>query len=249
MKKIKLTLAATTAAFGLATVSYAQQPFVSEAAFFPGTGLGATYDYPNSGPPGGSIGPISVPGVNVSGLNLSSGLGTITYSSTALGAQYFGLFLDMDNDLKTSTAFEDQGSASGTPFSGETWEIGDSTGSSPDPFDDANHDTLANANTMTESPQIGDVAFGLGFDYTMPSAGTETISITSSLTAPRSGFYLEQWNVQDVQNGVSQPNYLYATESFAPAGLPGVPDGGSTMTALAMGMMALAGLKYRFARK
>jgi hypothetical protein len=245
MKNFKLGLAAMTAVLGFVATTYAQQTILSEAAITSG---GTTTDYPNSGPPGETIGPVTTPGVDVSSLNLSTGIGTMTYTSTALGPQYFGLFYDIDNDLVHSTAFYDQASESGTPFTGESWEIGDSGGATL--YNDAANNTLQDANTMSSSP--GDVAFGLGVNFDNSVAGTETITIHSTLTAPSSGFYvdLEQENTQDIGTTNDQPNYLYATASFTPEGVsPTTPDGGSTLSALAMGVMALAGLKSRFARK
>jgi hypothetical protein len=247
MKTLKLILAATTATLGLATVSSAQQPYLNEIIFFEGTGTGG-YNYNAPGYPTPITG-ISVPGVNASGLNGLSGLGSITYNSSALGAQYFGVYFNIDNDLVNSTAFWDAGSASGTPSSGQTWEIGDNTLNNT--YDDANNDTLANANTIAVAPPFTDVALALGFDFDNTVPGTETITVTSSLKAPSSGFYLEEYNQQDTTNGLGydMPNYLYATESFTPSGPPGVPDGGPTVSVLAMGLMALTGLKYRFTRK
>lgn len=245
----KLALAASVI-FGLVSVSYAQQPYLNEIAL---TTDGSTYDYQQP------ISAITVPGVT-STLNTSTGLGTITYTSTAEGSQYFGLFLDIDNDLTHSTAFEDEGSASGTPLGGETWEIGDAQRTALNNiYNDAANNSLPDKNTINAAgyqPPVnkpnGDVSFGLGFDFDNAVAGTETITITSSLTAPTSGFYLEQENIQDVANGDDQPNYLYARESFTPEGQTGqgtVPDGGSTFSALVMSLTALTGLKYRFMRK
>jgi hypothetical protein len=248
MKKIKWTLAATSAFLGLATLSYAQQPYLNEVAF---TSAGTTSDFQQP------IGTISgVAGVNASGLNISSGLGTITYTSTALGSQYFGLFMDIDNDLKNSTAFEDEGSGIGTPFAGESWEVGDAQRTALNNiFNDAAANSLPNANTVNAagysppvSPPYGDVSFALGINFKNTVPGTETITITSSLTAPASGFYLEQENIQDVADGDDQPNYLSATARFTPS-TKTVPDDGSTLSALALGVMALTGLKNRFMRK
>jgi hypothetical protein len=260
MKSITFTLATTTVVLGLATASYGQAayqyPYLNEVAFT-STGNG-TSDYAQS------ITSINAPGVNVGGFNFTtgvvsgvgSGLGTITYTTTAQGLQYFGLFLDIDNDLRAGlgTAFTDVGAGVGTAPAGETWEVGDAQRNTPlYLYGDVKNNTLPDANTIGVSgyvppvnPPYGDIAFGLGFTFDNTVAGTETITITSSLTAPGSGFYLEQYGTLD---GGSQPNYLSATENFTPAGAPSVPDGGSTLSALMMGLMALTGFKYRFMRK
>jgi hypothetical protein len=245
MSKIKFTLATATLILGSVTATYAQQTFLDYAAFTSG---GLTYNYP--GTPIGSI--LSVPGITSSSLNPTTGIGAITYTSSSPGAQYLGVFLDIDNDVTHSIASDDEALAAGTPFAGETWEIGDAGGIvPPDPYDDAANNTLPNANTMTEAGKIGDVAFGVGVNFDNVTAGTETITITSSLTAPSSGFYLEQENSQDIGTGFNAPNYLSISASFAPSGSPSptAPDGGSTLSAFAMGLMALAGFKNRFMRK
>lgn len=247
-------VATAAAILGIATVSHAQNSFLNEIAFFQGVGTPPTpdpYQYDNlSSGYGTPISPMAAPGgVDTSGLNTVTGLGTISYTSTSLGPQYFGLFVNIDNDINSSIAFDDVASSSGTPAAGVSWEIGDDEGGPPDPFDDAYTDTLANANTMTEVPQEGDLAMALGFDFDNTEAGTETITITSSLTAPSSGFYLEEQDAQDLADGDSQPNYLYATETFTPNGQLSTPDGGSTWATLALGLMGLKALKQRLMRK
>jgi hypothetical protein len=61
------------------------------------------------------------PGVNEGGLNEVTGIGTITFTDTTASSGYFGVFI---NEAVGTPYWDEYGSTSESPSSGESWEIG-----------------------------------------------------------------------------------------------------------------------------
>jgi hypothetical protein len=142
----------------------------------------------------------------------ANGEGTITFTDTAVGSDYFNAFLDYELGIPF---YDENGSASGTPATGQSWEIGDSYASSI--YGDASAGALTSTNLFTnpcvagtscldnyagtyngatgipDPDYNGDVALAMGFNYTLAADEEEVITLTASETAPTSGFYLEQF--------------------------------------------------------
>lgn len=159
----------------------------------------------------------AVPGVNLSGFNQTTGLGTITYTSTTGGS--FGAWIFDINNITNGPFYNQYGTTSGTPAGGQSWEI-----DVPDYDSDSNHngDIIANsaAGTLDNTNSVQGVAddyfttcstgancndatsMAMGFSLPAPGAGLEdVVTITLSQTQPSSGFYLEQILPPDTSDG------------------------------------------------
>lgn len=194
-------------------------------------GTGPTYT-------GGTGAPGSVnfsAGMNPGG----NGLGTISYSISAAGSYSFLAFLDLE--ANGTDILHDTASANGSTAAGQTWEIGDPTDtSSSGIFAHFSTDTLING---VSGANPGDIATAMGFDFTVPAGDTAVVELTSSSSAPGSGFYLQQTG----SDGTTE--YLSGSVTISPAGTGGsVPDSGSTLSALALAFAGLAGLKSKLGR-
>lgn len=154
-----------------------------------------------------------VAGVNETGLNEGTGLGTITFTDTTTGAGYFNTFI---NEAVGTEFYDEYATTSGALASGESYEIGSVPGSestgytdtastaSYTAFSDAENGTLNNTNGLPEGTNNflgtctgscnGDVALALGDSFTVASGDEEIITVTISQTAPTSGFYIAQTN-------------------------------------------------------
>src|ERR1035441_8949871 len=80
----------------------------------------------------------------IAGYNSSTGLGTITYTTSTPGAGYFNAWFD---ESVSTPFYNEYGTANGTPGS-VSWEIGDSYASTI--FADAKVGTLNNSNMLPE---------------------------------------------------------------------------------------------------
>jgi PEP-CTERM motif len=130
-------------------------------------------------------------GVNLGGFDTSTGLGTISVSLGGAGSHYVGLFVDHEIDEAINTYFNEYGSASGSPASGQSWEIDEPGYVFGDIFTNFGNSALDNSNGVPiGSPD--DVSMALAWDFNLVAGETASISFVASLTAPTSGFYLTQ---------------------------------------------------------
>ena len=190
---------------------------------------------------------VSVPGLNSSGFNTTTGEGTLvlTYSPGVAGSYFFDAWFD--NDLSVPF-FNEYGAVSGTPAAGQSWQIGDPTayydgGLSPgglgpgvDIADNAALNVLSNSNDLpgnssnynppcTPSPGSscnGDASMAMGFAFTVAAGQFETITLNLSETAPDGGFYLQQIHPVDPNND-SQLNLYFTGSAVTGSGVPPPP--------------------------
>jgi hypothetical protein len=155
----------------------------------------------------------AAPGVSLSGYNTSTGLGTITYSTTTSG------YFDTIFELPVSVPFYNEyGAVVGTPGStSESWEIdnllyvntsivNDWAGNSLSDFNDApegaSDNYLGTCDGGAETT-VGDcngwVAEALGDAFVVSAGDKETITINVSQTAPSGGFYLMETHPVDLE--------------------------------------------------
>jgi hypothetical protein len=108
-------------------------------------------------------------------------------------------YMDYDLNFAASGSFQDVGSVHGTPPPEVTYELADPAGSI---FSDFAVNALSNSNTVaTGAAPPGtccDVSWAIGVGGLNVAAGSSAlVSFIVSRTAPASGFYLEQQNIQD----------------------------------------------------
>jgi hypothetical protein len=184
----------------------------------------------------------TVPGVNLSAFNQTTGLGTITYTTTTGG--YFGAWTFDINNITDGPFYNQYGVVGGTPVAGQTWQI-----DIPDYLSDSNHtgDIIANsaAGTLADTNSIPGTAddyfttcstgsdcndatsLAMGFSLAAPSSGEEDlVTLNLSQTAPPAGtFYLEQILPPDASEGGPDvsPVVVYLTGAVTEQSAGGPP--------------------------
>ena len=187
----------------------------------------------------------SVPGLDTSSFNTTTGEGTLvfTFNPGAAGSYFFDSWFD--NTLNTPF-FNEYGAVSGTAAVGQSWEIGDAqlyynypgpTFPAPpgtDIGDNTWDNTLSDANELpgdadnylndctAGSSCNGDASMAMGFAFSLAANQFETITLNLSETAPNSGFYLQQIHPAD-PNNLSQLNLYFTGSAVTGSGGPPPP--------------------------
>lgn len=173
------------------------------------------------------------PTVLTTGLD-TSGLGTATFSVGSAGDHYLALFVDHEIDEASNTFFNEFGIVHGTRSSSLSWQIDDPLyGTIYQNFQEA---SLNNVNSGT-SANGNDVSMALGWNFNLAANQTALISMNLSLTAPSSGFYLEQ-------NDPALKASIYFWSTLDISGSPGttVPEPFTYIPDLSiLGMLGLIG--------
>jgi hypothetical protein len=200
----------------------------------------------------------AVPGLDSSAFNATTGKGTLvlTYDPGAAGSYFFDAWFD--NELSTPF-YNEYGAVSGTPASGQTWEIGDAqiyynypgpfpapTGT--DPGDDTYNNSLTDTNYLPGTMDNylndcgdgadcnGDASMAMGFAFTLGADQEEVITLNLSETNPGSGFYLEQIHPSD-PNNPTETDLYFSGSAQTESTVPTVPEP-STLLLLEVGLAA-----------
>jgi hypothetical protein len=138
---------------------------------------GLTYEYSNGDtiPMAGALDP--------------TGLGSLTWSTTASGTHKFIAFFDHDFDKQTNTFFNEYGAAIGSPTANQTWEIDEPGYVFGNIYSNMLAGLLDNTNAVP-SGSPDDVSWALGWDFILPAGSTAVINLFLSAAEPSSGFYL-----------------------------------------------------------
>jgi hypothetical protein len=183
---------------------------------------------------------------NTGGLNLSgwdstnTGLGTITFSTTGGGNLDFWIL-----DPVSIPDYNEYGATSGTPGSGQSWQIDvpdyDSVGDTNHPstviISNTQNNTLDDTNGVpgNASNYFGSCSTGsdcnditslaMGFNFSAPASGFEdVITLSLSQSAPPDGFYLAQIHPSDAANGTDPALYLSGNLTTQPVSKGVVPE-------------------------
>jgi hypothetical protein len=191
-------------------------------------------------------GALSAPGLepanwNLAGFDTVTGLGTITAQATGAGLYSILVFLDIEMDEETNTFFNEFGTVIGAPDAGLSWEIDEPGygGIFGDIYDNFVAGTLDGTNALA-GPPYDDVSMALGRAFNLDADEVATLTFRSSLTAPADGFYLVH---SDPDSNLSV--YFSSDLTIRGGGTP-VPDAGSTLLLLGLGLAACArGLRRR----
>jgi hypothetical protein len=171
----------------------------------------------------------AVPGLDASGFDTATGLGTFTLTYQALSADTYSFvaFLDMEIDESINTYFNEYGDASGIPATGQSWEIDEPGYVFGDIYINFTAGALDNANGVP-SGAPDDVSMALGWNAALAANEFAIVTFTISEIAPSGGFYLQQTDPD------SQAS-LYFTSSLETTGNP-IPEP-STLALFGLGTL------------
>jgi len=225
MKKYKIGILAL-AAFGLgSTAASAATINLFEYAFNLDTNV---YDVTD----GTATGTLPL-GVNLGGFDVTTGLGTINFTTSTDGAHSFLAFFDHEIDEATNTFFNEYGNTSGLPATDQSWEIDEPGYSIGDIYTNFTNSNLDNSNGVPQDTP-DDVSMAMGWDFILAADETATITMTLSTSQPNNGFYLAQYD-PDSQASI----YFFSNLNIQGGGDP-VPEPG-TMLLMATGLTGLLG--------
>lgn len=134
-------------------------------------------------------------GLNASGFDFTTGLGSITWTSGIAGAGgdagYLLGFFDHEIDEATNTFFNEYGAPVNSPSASQSWEIDEPGYGLGDIWDNFSSGSLDNNNGVPSGSE-DDVSMAMGWHYTLNEGERAIITLLLSETAPTSGFYLKQ---------------------------------------------------------
>ena len=159
-------------------------------------------------------GSFAIAGLDSSAFNTLTGEGILTFTYFPGVAGSYSFTSWFDNDLSAPN-YNEYGAVSGTPASGQNWEIGDPSayynsglppgglGPGVDIADNAALNALSNTNTLPGNTDNfladctgltcnGDASMAMGFNFTLAANQEEVITLSLMETAPTSGFFLQQ---------------------------------------------------------
>lgn len=151
---------------------------------------------------------------------LDDGLGTLSLEITGEGGHRVLGFFDFEIAEDTNTFFNEFGLATGNVGIGQSWEIDEPGFKFGDIYDhvviiDA---VLDNTTGVTQGNEE-DVAFAMGWDFSLLSDDVATIEYVITDVLPTSDFFLTQTD-PDLNESI----YFYSSLSIATTGTPSGPD-------------------------
>lgn len=159
----------------------------STALFEYGLDIDGAISFPRSGH--APLDPVPA-GVDLSGFDEVSGLGTILVTIGGAGDHGFDLFVDHEIDQPQNSFFNEFGSVLGAPAAGQSWEIDEPGYVFGDIVDNFALSSLDGTNGVP-SALPDDVSMAIGWDFNLLPDEVATIALELSETAP-SGFALAQ---------------------------------------------------------
>jgi hypothetical protein len=201
---------------------------------------------------GGSLLPV---GLDSSGFDFSTGLGTLVWTFTpgAAGTYFFDAFFD--HDLH-APFFNEFGTASGAAGAGLSWQIdepgfgdGNRVGTIFDnamanALDNTNHvpgttsnflnDCGGNGGGATDSTCNNDVSLAMGFNFVLTADQGVVITLATNTVRPAGGFFLQQ------RDPDSPGDDLYLTGAFDVTSTPSTVPEPATLLLIGGGLVGFA---------
>jgi hypothetical protein len=130
----------------------------------------------------------AVPGVDDSGFDFDTGLGTVSVAVSGGGAHSVDLFLDHQFVDTGNPFFNESGNTDGTPTAGQSWEIDEPGFVFGNIFDNFLGSTLDDTNAVTAGLE-DDVSMAMGFDFVLAAGEIALMDFLVSST-PVAGFFM-----------------------------------------------------------
>lgn len=184
-------------------------------------------------------GEASPAGVDTSAFDFGTGLGTIDVTVDGAGSHNVLAWFDHEIDAFPNTWFNEYGAASGSPASGQSWEIDEPGFVFGDIFGNWQSNALDGSNNVP-STLPDDVSMALGFDFGLSAAQTALVSFTVDPMRPEAapGIVLEHADPDSEANIFYWADLEIRGDSEPPAP---VPAPGTFLLMLAgLGMLPLA---------
>jgi hypothetical protein len=185
---------------------------------------------------------VSPPGMNASAFNPSTGLGTLTWTTSTPGSYAFFSFFDHEIDESTNTFFNETAIAHGNlpsnnPSGPWFWQMEEAWGVWGDLYNEFSKLNYENKNGMTNPHEFDDVAMGIGRKFDLVAGQQAIITLTLGLTAPNSEWYLEHFDPDSIAS-----IYFSANFETGPTGVVPIPG---TLLLLGSGLLTMAGLRLK----
>jgi hypothetical protein len=166
------------------------------------------------------------------------GLGTLEWSTSSTGSHSFLAFFDHEIDETINTFFNEYGEAFNTPAAGQSWEIDEPGYIFGDIYDNFLANTLDNSNNVP--PGLNDdVSLAMGWNFSISSGQTATITLDLGRTEPASGFYLKHADPD------SPDEFFFSSALDITGGGPPVIPEPATMALLGLGALVMLGARRR----
>lgn len=132
-------------------------------------------------------------GLNASGFDWDTGLGTLEWTISGPGAHSVLAFFDHEIDEKINSFYNEYGATSGSPAAGQSWEIDEPGYVFGDIYSNFENGTLDNSNGVPiNAPD--DVSLAIGWEFSLADDEEAVIEMVLSTTMPGSGFFLAQYD-------------------------------------------------------
>lgn len=210
-----------------------------------GVNLDGTTFCSGGGCDSGGLGDFStVPGVDQSGFDFSTGLGTLSFTITGAGSHNLDLFLDHDLDRDGNGYLNEVGFVGGGPLaSGQSVEIDEPGFVYGDIFTNFVNSAYDGTNGVSDPNNPGgpdDPSMGIGWDFVLGVGEIANISFLVSQSVPSSIFFLGQMDVDNEDKIFFSSGLEIAPPSTVPEPSNTVPE----PSTLAVFSFCLAGLGF-----